>query len=580
MCLTMRTTAIGLALAFGCFPLVGATARESVVAIPTPFEIGDSPSGNYLAALIAGAERDTVAASTFFREALRADPKNSELTERAFVAALANGSFPDALALGERLILRDPTNGVANLTLGVQAIKLKQWALARAHLSKGGAARPRDVTATLLTAWTYAGAGDEKKALEVVDRLNDGNFTIFRDYHAALIADVLADSVEATKRFKAVYAAEKNTLRLIDAYARFMDRHGDAAEAKRAYQAFDKLVPNHPLVKAALADLAAGKTLDPLVTSADAGAAEVLYGLGAAGGREGDELASMIYLRLSLYLAPTNALALVTLADFYDRVKQDERAVDVYEMIPQDSPLRVNAEIQIGLTLDALGRTDDGIKQVKGIVADRPKDVDALSALANLYSVQKRYDEAEETFTRAIDVIGTPDASNWALFYRRGITRERQNKWPLAESDFKEALTLFPDQPLVLNYLGYSWVDKGMNLEEGFNMLRRAVDQRPNDGFIVDSLGWAHFRLGQYDEAVKDLERAIDLKPSDPVINDHLGDAYWRVGRKLEAKFQWNHARDAQPEKDDLPRILKKIEDGLPEDKPAEAVVVPKKTGG
>jgi Flp pilus assembly protein TadD len=162
--------------------------------------------------------------------------------------------------------------------------------------------------------------------------------------------------------------------------------------------------------------------------------------------------------------------------------------------------------------------------------------------------------------------------SDWSTYYARGISYERAKQWPKAEADFKKALELFPDQPLVLNYLGYSWVDQGMNVPEAFKMLRRAVELRPTDGYIIDSLGWAYYRLGQYPEAVRELEKAIELKASDPVNNDHLGDAYWRVGRKLEAKFQWNHARDLNPEPEDLERILKKIEHGLTDDpKPATA---------
>ena len=145
---------------------------------------------------------------------------------------------------------------------------------------------------------------------------------------------------------------------------------------------------------------------------------------------------------------------------------------------------------------------------------------------------------------------------------------ERAKEWPKAEDDFKKALELFPDQPLVLNYLGYSWVDQGVKLDEAFKMLRRAVELRPNDGYIVDSLGWAHYKLGQYNEAAQTLERAVDLKPADPVLNDHLGDAYWHVNRKVEAQFQWNHARDMNPEPEDLPGILKKIQGGLPDANP------------
>ena len=152
------------------------------------------------------------------------------------------------------------------------------------------------------------------------------------------------------------------------------------------------------------------------------------------------------------------------------------------------------------------------------------------------------------------------------MFYFRGICYERSHQWPAAEADMKKALELYPDQPLVLNYLGYSWVDQGVHLDEGMDMIRKAVEQRPDDGYIVDSLGWAYFKTGNYDEAVKNLERAVELKPEDPTINDHLGDAYWRVGRTLEAHFQWSHAKDLNPEPEDLPKIEAKLKDGLPSD--------------
>jgi tetratricopeptide (TPR) repeat protein len=554
-----------------------ARARDNL-AIGTPFEVGDSPAGNYLAALIAGAERDTLAAATFFRETLRYDPRNPELIERAFVASLANGNMPDAFGLAERLLQRDANNGLAHLALGIRAIRQHQYAGARGSLSKGGAGRQRDITATLLTAWSYAGAGDYKRALAQVDRLKDEGFGTFRDYHAALIADLANNVPEATKRFQAAYNGEKSTLRLVDAYARFQDRRGRRDEAIRAYEAFDQILPRHPLVTSALAELRAGKPLEPLIRTADQGAAEVLYGLGAVGGRQGDELAAIVYLRLSLFLSPKNGLATVTLADIFERLKQYEQAIEVYNSVADDSPLRVNADIQTALLLETLGKTEEAQKRLQDIVSEKPKNEEALTALGNLQRSRKQFVEAAATYTKALELSTKPEKSLWSLYYYRGIAYERQKAWPKAEADFRKALELFPDQPLVLNYLGYSWVDQGINLDDAFRMLRRAVELRPTDGYIVDSLGWGHYKLGQYDQSVKELERAIELKASDPVINDHLGDAYWRVGRKLEAHFQWNHARDLKPEPEDLDRILKKIDNGLPdEDKPAAAEAEPKK---
>jgi tetratricopeptide (TPR) repeat protein len=318
-----------------------------------------------------------------------------------------------------------------------------------------------------------------------------------------------------------------------------------------------------------------------LVRSAGGGAAEVFYGLGAVGGQQNDSLAAMIYLRMSLYLQADNGLAIVTLADIFERLKQYERALDIYELAPETSPLHANAQIQSGLILEAMGRSDDALKQMQGIVAEKPKDIEALTALGNLQRARKEFVESAKTYTRVIEQLGTPARGDWTLFYFRGITYERSKQWPLAEADFKTALELFPDQPLVLNYLGYSWVDQNVKLEEGLRLLRRAVQLRPDDGYIIDSLGWAHYRLGNYEEALRELERAIELKPGDPVINDHLGDVYWRVGRKLEAHFQWNHARDLKPEPEDLERILKKVENGLEDaPKPASAEAEASKNGG
>jgi tetratricopeptide (TPR) repeat protein len=557
-----------------------ARSRDSL-AIATPFEVGESPSGNYLAARVAGEEHDTVAAATFFREALRFDPRNPNLIERAFVAAVSNGSMQDAFGLADRLIAHDPNNNLANLALGIKAIKAKRFAAARAYFAKGGTGQQRDITATLLTAWTYAGNGDTRRALNLVDKLRGENFEVFRDYHAALIGDAANDPKEALKRMKAAYAADKNTLRLVDAYARFMVRHGDPNEAVRAYGAFDEILPNHPVVTAALTNIKAGKPVEPLIKNAQEGAAEVLYGLGAAGGQQGDEIAAMIYLRLALYLTPQNSLAIITLGDLCERIKQNEQAIDVYGMVPESDPLRTTADIQTGLILETLGRPDEAAKYLKRIVDENPKNVDALSALGNLQRAHKQYAEAIDTYSRALAGKSKPEKTDWPIYYFRGISYEREKRWPEAEADLLQALALYPDQPLVLNYLGYSWVDQNLNLDEGFNMLRRAVELRPTDGYIVDSLGWANYKLGRNDEAVKQLERAIDLKPSDPVINDHLGDAYWRAGRKLEAHFQWNHARDLDPEPEDKVKILQKIERGLDDEPhPAAAEAGPKKSGG
>ncbi len=572
------------------FVAVPATAS---VAVPDDFfadrlEPADSVEGNYLAALAAGAAKDTRAAALYFGEALKRDPRNNELLERAFITFLANGSMDEAFRAGERLLTRDPNNGLAHLALGVRDIRARKYISARTHLTKGGKGRAADITATLLTAWSWVGSRNSVKALETVDRLKGENsYNTFREYHAALVADVSGRKDEAATRMKAAYDAERTTLRMVDAYARFTYTRGSDKEAAlAAYEAFDRLSPRHPLVRDAIDAIKADRPLPPVVNNARQGAAEVLYGLGAAGNSQGDELAAMIYLQLSLYLDEQNVLAFITLADILERLKQPARAIEVYDRIPRTSPVRPSADVQIGLGLETIGRAEEAVKHLKELIAQKPDDVEGIIALGNVERSRKNFADAAAIYSKAIERIGTPDRGYWTLYYARGVSYERSRQWPKAEADFKKALELVPDaQPqgraVVLNYLGYSWVDQGINLDEGFQMLKRAVELNPRDGQIVDSLGWAYFRLGRYEDAVRELEKAIELRPSDSTINDHLGDAYWKVGRKLEARFQWNHARDLGPEPDDRPKILKKIEAGLVEEAPAAAEAEKaKKNGG
>ncbi|HEY8564083.1 MAG TPA: tetratricopeptide repeat protein [Beijerinckiaceae bacterium] len=557
-------------------------AREvSGLAPAGSYEPADSLEGNFLSAYIAGAAKDTAAAAAFYREALKEDPRNPELLERAFVSFLADGSMPEAFRVAERLVQRDATNGLANLTLGVRNLKAKQYAAARSSLAKGGRGRAADLTATLLTAWAHAGAGEGKKALETVDKLRgERAYAGFRDYHAGLIAELTGNGLEAERRLKSAYESERNTLRVVDAYARFLSRRGQAEAARTTYADFENLLPRHPMIRAGLDQLKEGKSLAPIVASAQDGAAEVLYGLGAAGNSQGDELPAIVYLRLALHLNPEHALALVTLGDIFERLKAYDRAVEIYNRIPKDAPIRPSADIQVGLALELMNKGEEAVAHFEQLSKQRPNDVEVITALGNVLRSRKRFPEAAEVYTKAVERITTPERSDWTLFYFRGTAYERSKAWPKAEADLKKALELVPDtQPngkaQVLNYLGYSWVDMNVNIDEAFKLLKRAVELSPRDGMIIDSLGWAYYRLGRYEDAVRELEKAVELKPGDPVINDHLGDAYWKVGRRLEAKFQWQHAKDSSPEPEDLAKILVKLEKGIEEEKPAAAEAAP-----
>jgi tetratricopeptide (TPR) repeat protein len=529
-----------------------------------------SSAGNYLAARSAAVQRDSDAASAYYRAALRADPKNPVLLERAFLSVLVDGEIDEAARLAERVILTDRTNRVARLVLGVRALKQKQYAQARQHIAQSVRGPIADLTATLITAWTLQGTGDSRAAIENIDRLTGPEwYAIFKDLHGGLILDLAGNKRDAGKRLERVYKLDGNALRAVEAYGRWASRNLSKEDALKVFEDFDKVLPQHPLVVEEMNAIKAGEKLPPLVDSVQVGAAEVLFGLGTSLGRQGGEDLALAYLQLAVYLAPRHPLALMSLADLYEQLKKPQLAINLYQRVPAESALKRNADIQLATDLDALDRTDEGKKLLEKLIAARPNDLEAVTALGNIQRARKQFADCSQTYGKAVDLVANPQKSNWALFYFRGICNERSKQWDKAEADFKKALDLFPDQPHVLNYLGYSWVDQGINLDDGMRMIRRAVEQRPDDGYIVDSLGWAYYRTNNYDEAVKQLERAIELKPEDPTINDHLGDAYYKVGRTLEAQFQWAHARDLKPEPDDLKKIEEKIKTGLLAEDPA-----------
>ncbi|THD71218.1 MAG: tetratricopeptide repeat protein [Bradyrhizobium sp.] len=539
-------------------------------------------TGSYLAARHASVERDASAAAAFYLSALRTDAKNSELLDRAFISSLADGDIDEAVKLAERILTVDKSNRVARLVVGVRDLKLKKYAAAQLNINQSIRGAPTDLIAALLSGWASYGAGDTKTAIANIDKLTGPEwYPIFKDLHSGMMLELAGREKEAGVRLERVYKLDDTMLRVVEAYAHWQSRNKSEAAATATYEAFDKKLARHPLVQEGLRDTKAGKKLPPLVDSPQAGAAEVLYGIGAMLTRGGSSDLALVYLQLALYLAPNHPLALLSLADLYESVKKPAMAIKVYERVPASSPLKRNAQIHLAIDLDAADRSDEAIKILKALTAEDPKDLEAILALGNIERGRKKFADCAVTYSQGIDALpDVNDKSSTVYFYNRGICEERSKQWGKAEADMRKALELQPEQPNVLNYLGYSWIDQGVNLDEGMSMIKRAVDQRPDDGYIVDSLGWAYFRIGNYDEAVKNLERAIDLKPEDPTINDHLGDAYWRVGRTLEAKFQWAHARDLKPEPEDLPKIEAKIENGLPDDTSSAASADKKKEDG
>ncbi|MGC1777558.1 MAG: tetratricopeptide repeat protein [Xanthobacteraceae bacterium] len=559
--LPRRAALVGVALAFGL---------SAAVAAETPAQDQLSPenaAGSYLAARHATAERDEGAAAAYYLDVLKLDPHNSDLLSRAFLSELSDGDVDGAAKLADKLLAIDHTDRIARLVIGIRELKKKHYGAARDDFTQSVRGPVTDLTATLLSAWALAGQGDTQAAIDTLDKLSGPDwYGIFKDLHAGFILDAAHDTKAAGKRYASAYKADPTALRTVEAYGRLLSRTASKDDALKVYQDFAQELPNHPIINAEMKQISDGEKLPPLIDTPQAGAAEALYGLGASIGRRGGEDLALIYLQLALYLEPSHAMALLSLGDLYEDLKKPDLAIKAYDRVPASSPLARNAQIQMAVDLDSLDRTDESTKLLEKVIAANPKDTEAIIELGNVQRGHKEFADCAKTYSKAIDAVPDPQKSNWVMFYFRGICYERSNQWPLAEADMTKALALYPDQPLVLNYLGYSWVDKGVHLDQGMDMIRKAVEQRPDDGYIVDSLGWAYFRTGNYDEAVKNLERAVELKPEDPTINDHLGDAYWRVGRRLEAHFQWSQAVDLKPDPEDLPKLETKLEHGLPSD--------------
>lgn len=536
-------------------------------------DASSSLSGSYLAGRYAGKLRDMDLATRYFEQALRDDPNNPVLIERVFVFSLSQGDINAAEEYATRVLSFNSQHRMARIVLGLRDLRLRHYPEAREHFKKSAYTPIGELTSALLIAWSYAGEGNQKEALKTLDALDtNDSFANFKAFHAALIADYLGLPLRAEGFYKKAYEQAATSLRVVQAYGNFLERTGRKEEARKVYGQFLSTAEHNPLVREALAGIDADRTAKPLIASPLAGVGEGLFSIASALSDDQGVDVALMYAQLALSVDANHDIALTLLGDLYEEMDNYPRAIAAYDRIPQGSLLRSNAEIEVAINLQKLGKSDEAKTRLKTILAKDPRDSEAITTLGNIYRNNEEFADAAAAYSQAITLMPIPTRSDWTLFYYRGIAYERMKQWDKAEADLRRALTLEPDQPMVLNYLGYSMIEKRINLLEAMDMVRKAVELKPNDGYIVDSLGWAHYQLGEYDDAVKELERAVELKPADPVIADHLGDAYWRAGRQLEARFQWQHAKDNKPETADLARIERKLKDGLAEVPPVTPV--------
>lgn len=531
-----------------------------------------SAAGYYLAGRAAEAQGDRAAAAAFMAQALKSDPGNVDLLRETFELTLSEGRMAEARGLAEQIVAANPDSQMANILLALEDARAERWRAAEARmrgLSKSGLA---NVTAPMIEAWALAGEGKTDDALRALDQLSSlRGFAVLHDFHAAFINDLAGRKAAAETAYAAALKGEPNpSFRVSEAFANFYARQGRTQDALALFAHHKEENPDTVRVEETVKALRSGAKPAPHIKSAADGLAEAMFDLGSALHQESSGRLSLQFLRLALLMEPDLTVARLSLADTLASDQRDAEALALYRGVKPGTPLYFSARLRIAEVLREMDKLDDAVKELDALASEWSGRPEPLATEGDFLRSADRFGDAVKAYDGAIARVSKIAPTDWSLFYARGVALERSGQWPRAESDFLEALKLSPDQPSVLNYLGYSWVDRGENLDKAREMIERAVALRPNDGYIVDSLGWVLYREGQYEGAVSHLERAVELRPDDPVINDHLGDAYWRVGRLDEARYQWRRALTLKPEPDLVNQIGAKLEHGLKAGKTGE----------
>ncbi|WP_375258300.1 tetratricopeptide repeat protein [Citreimonas sp.] len=551
---SIRQTIGAALLALGAFGPAGASAAGL--------------AGDYLAARQASFTGDFAAAAEYYGRAVENDPSNASLLERAVLANVSLGRFEEASALADQLSEQGGNSQLAQMAQVARDAQSENYSAVLMAIDEDRGLGP--LADGLIAAWAQLGQGDMSAALVAFDEVSaQQGLSAFAGYHKALALASVGDFDSAEAIFGAGGAGGMaNTRRGIMARVEILSQLDRFDQALTLIDETFSGDLDPALV--AMRETVAAKEKIPFthVRSARDGMAEVFYTLaGALAGEQNADL-TLIYARIATYLRADHVDAMLLAAELLESLGQYDLAIETYSGVPSDNAVYHAAEIGRAEALRRKGDTDAAIAVLDRLRESHDDMAVVHSTLADFYREQERYADATEAYTAALDRTDEVGERQWFLFYARGIAHERQDMWEQAEADFRRALELNPEQPQVLNYLGYSLVEKQQKLDEALDMIERAVAARPDSGYIVDSLGWVLYRLGRYDEAVGHMERAAELMPVDPVVNDHLGDVYWAVGRELEAEFQWKRAlsfvdwEDAAEEVD-AERIRRKLEVGL-----------------
>jgi tetratricopeptide (TPR) repeat protein len=543
--------------------IAGLVAALSFTVSGTPLSAG--LAGPYLAARQASMLSDYDEAAAYYRRAMAQAPQNLSLMESAMIALLGKGDVPAAIGVAQRHARIGGTHPVAHVLLNVNELAQDQYDRPTQPSDDENGIAP--LLDGLVKAWAHLGQGQMTDATEAFGKVAKiADFASFAHYHQALALAVVGDFEGADE----ILSGRKHgtlvlSTRGIEAHAQILaqlERTPDAIEL------LDAAMANgfSPDLNALRETLQSGTTPEyNFVTTPQEGAAEVYFNIAAIlNGRAAPEFV-LIYARMAQYLRPDHVPAILAIAETLDENSQYDLATAAFAEVPKDHPAYFMAELGRSDAFYADDRKDEAVDVLRALSQSHGEIAMVHAALGDMLGRVKDDDGAIAAYTTSIEMRADDDRSAWPVYYARGITHERNDRLPEMERDFRRALELNPDQPDVLNYLGYSLVEQKVKLDEALAMIEKAVELRPQSGYITDSLAWVFYRLGRYDEAVAPMEKAVELLPVDPIVNDHLGDVYWKVGREREAEFQWKRALSFEPEEAEADRIRRKLEIGLDE---------------
>jgi tetratricopeptide (TPR) repeat protein len=530
--------------------------------------VAQQASGPYIAARQAALGHDYKPASNYFARALAQSQRDSVLMSQTMTAFLAAGDVKKAHALARLLVTGEGSYPLAEVLVLSEHFKRNDYQAALDHLEATTVVgRAID---ELLKGWALVGLGQMTEAVRHFDAVIpvDG-MRSFALYQKGLALTLAGDFEGAAASFSGQgQAAAVLNYRGSLAWAQILVQLDRPDEALTILRDFHGSGADHA-VNSLMAQIEAGALVEfDLLRSASEGAGEVLHLLAQAlqNGEGQDGL--LLYTRLASHMAPRNMQALLLSARLLEQLGNPQLAIETYAQVPRSHPAYVQAELGRAQALQEIGEGTTAIEVLTQLAGSFESLRDIHMTLGDFLRQDEQFARAVRSYDRAIELIDQPARGQWYLHYVRGTAHDRLGDWAAAMRDFNRALELSPNQFQVLNYVGYTLVDRGEQLDEALDMIQRAVAAQPDAGYIIDSLGWAQYRLGYYNEAVVHMERAVELMATDPIVNDHLGDVYWAVGRKTEARFQWRRALSfatdySGPEAVDPKRIQRKLEVGL-----------------